>query len=170
MKRPANPVLWLVIGLPLLAVAASLASLALAMSRGDPELPKDYHWEGAALDRDQERLSLAARQEIGATIAFDAASRLCTVTVFGSAPASLRLSLAHPVDPHLDRRLELARAQRSPAGAGHAGADYATPCAPLPAAHWWLELADDQGRWLLRGRAQGTLDPPTRLGAADPKP
>ena len=26
-----------------------------------------------------------------------------------------------------------------------------------PAAHWWLELSDDQQRWLLRSRAQGTL-------------
>ena len=164
MNKRANPVLWLVIALPLLAVAASLASLALAMSRGDPELPKDYHWEGAALDRDQQRLALAARQEISATIGFVAASGLCTVTVRGATPASLRLSLAHPVDPRLDRRIELARAQPSPAGA-----EYAAPCATLPAAHWWLELSDDQQRWLLRGRAQGTLEPPARLGAADAK-
>jgi uncharacterized protein len=164
MKKPANPVLWIVIALPLLAVAASLASLALAMSRGDPELPKDYHWEGAALDRDQERLALAARQQISATIGFDVASGLCTVTVRGAAPAALRLSLTHPVDPRLDRSFELARAQQSPAGAG-----YAAPCAPLPAAHWWLELSDDQQRWLLRSRAQGTLEPPARLGAADSK-
>jgi hypothetical protein len=60
----------------------------------------------------------------------------------------------HPADPRIDRRLELARA----------GATYAVPCAPLPAAHWWLELSDDEGRWLLRGRAQGTLLAPVELG------
>jgi len=155
MNKRANPVLWLVIALPLLAVAASLASLALAVSRGDPELPKNYHWEGTALDRDQERLALAAQQGIAATIAFDAASGLCTVTLQGSAPALLRLSLVHPVDPRADRQLELVRT----------GAGYAVPCTAPSAAHWWLELSDGQGRWLLRGRAHGTLQPPVHLGA-----
>lgn len=154
MNKRANPVLWLVIGLPLLAVAASLASLALAMSRGDPELPKDYHWEGAALDRDQERLALAAQRGIAATIGFDAARGLCTVTLQGAAPEVLRLSLVHPVDPRADRHLELV----------HTAAGYAVPCTALPAAHWRLELADGQERWLLRGRAQGALQPPVRLG------
>jgi hypothetical protein len=158
-----NPVLWLVIALPLLAVAASLASLALAVSRGDPELPKDYHWEGAALERDQQRLSLAAQQGISATIGFDAARGLCTVSLQGAAPGALRLSLVHPADPSADRRLELTRA----------GASYAGRCAPLAAAHWRLELSDDQGVWLLRGRAQGTLQQPVRLGGSrvgDPQP
>lgn len=150
-----NPVLWLVIALPLLAVAASLASLALAMSRGDQELPKDYHWEGAALELDQQRLSRAAEQALRATIGFDEARGLCTVTLQGASPAVLRLSLVHPVDPRADRRLELERA----------GMEYAARCAPLPAAHWWLELSDGEERWLLRGRAQGTLQPPVRLAA-----
>ena len=69
-QRPTNFVLWLVIALPLIAVAASLASLALAVNSGDTELPKDYHWEGAALDNDQQRLALAARERIGATISY----------------------------------------------------------------------------------------------------
>ena len=153
-----NPVLWLVIALPLSAVVAGLASLALAMSRGDPELPKDYHWEGAALERDQERLSLAAQQGIRATIGFDASSGLCTVTMQGAAPDTLRLSLVHPIDPRADRRVDL-----TPTGGG-----YAVTCAPLPAAHWRLELSDGQGTWLLRGRTQGTLQPPVRLGGVGP--
>jgi uncharacterized protein len=167
MNKRANPVLWLVIALPLLAVAASLASLALAVTRGDPELPKDYHWEGAALDRDQQRLALAAQQGIGATVGFDAARGLCTATLTGAAPATLRLSLVHPSDPHADRRLELTRTGTGPGNdaAPGMGTRYAVACASPPAAHWWLELADDQGRWLLRGRAQGALDPPIRLGA-----
>jgi hypothetical protein len=160
MNKRANPVLWLVIGLPLLAVAGSFISLALATSRGDPELPKDYHWEGAALDRDQARLALAAQRGIGATVAYDAGAGRCSVALRGAAPPALRLALVHPVDPRSDLRLELRRT----------GANYAAACPPLAAAHWRLEVADDAGEWLLRGRTQGALLEPVRLGAATTGP
>ncbi len=110
MRRPVNPVLVLVIALPLLAVAGSLASLALAVTRGDRELPKNYHWEGGALDREQQRLGLAARLGIGATLSFDAAGQRCTITLHGAAPPTLRLRLTHPTDSGADRGLTLARA------------------------------------------------------------
>jgi uncharacterized protein len=155
MNRRANPVLWLVIALPLLAVVASLASLALAVTRGDPELPKDYHWEGAALERDQQRLALAAERGIGATIRYQPADGSCMVSVRGAAPDTLRLALVHPVDPRADRRLTLART----------GDTYRGRCGVLPPAHWWLELADGQEQWLLRARTQGGLLQPVELGA-----
>jgi len=154
-NRPANPVLWLVIALPLLAVVASLTSLALAVTRGDPELPKDYHWEGAALDRDQQRLTRAASEGITATISYQPDTKRCAIALHGAAPAQLRLDLVHPTDPRADRRLTLARA----------GESYEADCAGLPAAHWWLEVSDDTGRWMLRGRTVGRLQPPVQLGA-----
>ena len=154
-RRPANPVLWLVIALPLLAVVASLASLALAVTRGDSELPKDYHWEGAALDSDQQRLALAERAGIGATVSYQADTQRCAIALHGAAPAQLRLELVHPTDPRADRRVTLA----------HTGATYEADCAGLPAAHWWLEVSDDTGRWMLRGRTVGRLQPPVQLGA-----
>jgi len=152
-NRPANPVLWLVIALPLLAVVASLTSLALAVTRGDPELPKD--WEGAALDRDQQRLTLAASEGITATISYRPDTQHCAIALHGAAPAQLRLDLVHPTDPRADRRLTLARA----------GESYEADCAGLPVAHWWLEVSDDTGRWMLRGRTVGRLQPPVQLGA-----
>lgn len=160
MNKRANPVLWLVIGLPLLAVAASLASLALATTRGDPELPKDYHWEGAALEHDQARLALAAQRGISATVAYDASAGRCVVTLRGAAPPMLRVALVHPVDPRSDLRLELQ----------HTGADYVAACPSLAAAHWRVEVADDAGEWLLRGRTQGALLEPVRLGVATTGP
>jgi hypothetical protein len=154
-NRPANPVLWLVIALPLLAVVGSLTSLALAVTRGDPELPKDYHWEGAALDRDQQRLATAAQQGIGATISYQAKTQRCMVTLHGAAPSQLRLDLVHPTDPRADRRLTLAQT----------GASYEADCTGLPVAHWWLEVSDDTAGWMLRGRTLGQLQPPVQLGA-----
>ncbi len=156
MRQPANPVLVLVIALPLLAVAGSFVSLALAVTRGDSELPKNYHWEGGALDREQERMTRAAQLGIGATVAIDPHAQRCTVTLQGAAPAALRLRLAHPTAAGADRSVTLEQ---------H-GARYSAACTALAAAHWWLELADDQEQWLLRGRSQGDLREPVVLGAA----
>jgi hypothetical protein len=156
MLKPANPVLVLVIALPLLAVAGSFVSLALAVTRGDSELPKNYHWEGGALDRDDAQQARAARLGIGATLGFDAATGQCTLLLRGAAPAALRLTLVHPTVTGLDRHLLL-----------HPGAGgYTAPCSALPAAHWWLELADDQDGWLLRSRLHGDLHAPVQLGVA----
>lgn len=156
MRRPANPVLALVIALPLLAVVASFVLLALAVTRGDSELPKNYHWEGGALDRDQELQARAARLGIGATLSFDAATQECTLMLRGAAPAALRLTLAHPTVTSLDRHVLL----------NPSGDHYAAPCSALPAAHWWLELSDGQDGWLLRGRLHGDLHEAVQLGAA----
>jgi hypothetical protein len=156
MRKPANPVLVLVIALPLLAVAGSFVSLALAVTRGDGELPKNYHWEGGALDRDDEQQARAARLGVGATLDIDPATGQCTLVLRGAAPAVLRLTLAHPTVTSLDRQVLLYPS----------GDHYAAPCSTLPAAHWWLELSDEQDGWLLRGRLHGDLHEPVQLGVA----
>jgi hypothetical protein len=159
MRKPANPVLVLVIALPLLAVIGSFVSLALAVTRGDSELPKNYHWEGGALDRDQELQARAARLHIFGTLGFDPLTQQCTLLLRGppgeAPPASLRLTLAHPTASRLDQHLLLLLR----------GDRYLAPCSALPAAHWWLELADEQNGWLLRSRLHGDLHEPVQIGA-----
>jgi hypothetical protein len=139
-------------------VAGSFVSLALAVTRGDSELPKNYHWEGGALDRDDALQARAARQRIGGTLGFDPATGQCTLSLHGAAPAELRLTLVHPTVTGLDRHLLL-----------HPSGDhYAAPCSAVPAAHWWLELADEPDGWLLRARLHGDLRDPVPLGVAAP--
>jgi len=137
--RRANPVLWLVIGLPLLAVAASFVSLALAVTRGDKELPASYHWEGTGLASDEARSAEATRLGITALL-----------QLAGATPAALRLDLAHPTNPSADRHVPLVR---SSDGSNR----YEAPCAALAPAHWWIQVSDAEGHWLLRGRANGAL-------------
>jgi len=151
----ANPVLWLVIALPLLAVVASFGSLAVAVTRGDRELPTSYHWEGNALDRDDAARAAAAALGLHATLRVDAASQRCLVSLQGAAPPALRLDLTHPTDQAADRHLLLQRA----------GDLYSAPCAGLSAAHWWLQLADPQGKWLLRARVDPSAAAPATAGA-----
>lgn len=144
-----NPTLWLVVGLPALAVVASFASLFLALHAGDTELPARYHWEGANLDADQVRIVRARALGIAAMISYDAPSRQCQVVLQGASPAQLRVELTHATEAASDRHLQLQRR----------GDLYSTDCAPLPVAHWWVEITDDAGSWTLRGRLRGSLQP-----------
>jgi uncharacterized protein len=157
--RRANPVLWLVIGLPLLAVAASFVSLALAVTRGDKELPATYHWEGTGLASDDARGAEAARLGISASLQVDPVGERCTLQLAGAQPAALRLDLAHPTDPSADRHVPLQRNSD-----GH----YEAPCAALAPAHWWVQVSDAEGRWLLRGRTRGALATAFALSSKGP--
>lgn len=151
----ANPVLWMVIALPVIAVVASTASYFLAATRGDRELPADYHWEGQAFDRDEARFALARSQGLTAQVQVDAAAGRCEVTLPAAAGAQLHLDLTHPTETASDRHVVLAREGDS--------ARYGAACAPLAAAHWWVQVADAGGTWLLRGRVQGALAEPALL-------
>lgn len=137
-----NPVLWLVIALPLLAVAGSVASMLLAVGGSDAPLPERYHWEGSQLDADDARLAVAARRGISAVFGVDAAAGECRVVLQGAAPAELRLTLTHATLAGLDQHVVLQRT----------GDAYTGRCAPLGQGHWWLELADADGSWLIRQR------------------
>jgi len=153
-----NPVLWLVIALPALAVVASFWSLALALSRGDRELPASYHWEGGGLEADAAHLGRAAALGLRAELRVDAATQRCSVTLQGAAPAALRLDLTHPTTQGSDRHVLL---QES-------GGSYSAACASLPGAHWWIQLSDARGSWLLRARTSGALQAPLTLKAGSP--
>jgi hypothetical protein len=137
-----NPVLWLTIVLPLLAVAGSAVSLLLAVGGNDAPLPERYHWEGSQLDADEARLDAAARRGVSAAFSVDATTGECRVVLRGAAPADLRLQLTHATLSRLDQHVVLQRA----------GDAYVGRCAPLGKGHWWLELADADGSWLIRER------------------
>jgi hypothetical protein len=154
-RGSANPVLWLVIILPLLSVVAGLTSLRLAVSRGDRELPANFHWEGGTFDADQDRLAMAATMGLSAEVRLDGPARRCVVTLHGTSPSALRLDLTHPTSQFADRHVRLT---------GNGGT-YGAPCAPLGAAHWWVQLADEQGSWMLRGRVHGALAETLALSA-----
>lgn len=137
-----NPVLWLVIGLPLLAVAGSVTSLLLAVGGDDAPLPERYHWEGSQLDADEARLDAAARRGISGSFGFDSATGECRVVLRGAAPPELQLNLAHGTLARLDQHVLLRRSDDA----------YVGHCEPLGAGHWWLELADASRSWLIRWR------------------
>lgn len=140
-----NPVLLLTWGIPLLAVIASFATLALALLKPDGELPEQYHWEGTRIDRDFDRAARAAQLHVRAALQGFAATGMCAValTTAGPAPQTLTLRLTHATEPALDRQFELHRRVEAPPV-------YISPCKPVPDGHWRLELIDNANGWSLR--------------------
>lgn len=137
-----NPALWVVIGIPAIAVVAGLATVTLAYRGGDVPLPDRYHWEGSQLGADQARLDAATRRDIDAQFVYDAGAGQCRVVLQGATPPTLQLDLAHATRSGLDQHVALQRAGDAWVGA----------CAPLAPGNWLLQLADGHGEWLLRQR------------------
>lgn len=133
----ANPVLWIMLGVPAAAVCASLLTLFLAVRGSEPPLPAQYAWEGMALEHDQARAMRAAALGAAATLDFESPGRLRVELAF-AAPAAvpppvLAMRLTHATLPALDRSLRLVRNAVSGA--------YVVDLPTLQRGHWLVELA-----------------------------
>jgi hypothetical protein len=148
-----NPVLLLVIGLPLAAVLGSFASLAVALQHQDTELPEQYHWEGFQLDRDFSRSAHAAQLRVRATLRGLSASGRCEIdlAIASAPPENLRLTLAHATRADLDQRIEFQRAAD--------GNSYIGTCKSIPAGHWRVELMDAAQSWSVRDSTRDIVRP-----------
>jgi hypothetical protein len=146
-----NPVVLLIIALPLAAVVASVGTAVLAVSRGDPPLPDQYHWEGDKLDHDFAQSRRAAQLNVHATLDLQPQHGVChlALTLDGTPPSAVDVALIHVSKPALDRHLRfLATAVASV---------YSAPCAPLAPARWHVELSDPINSWSFRSAAAGQL-------------
>ncbi len=152
-----NPVFWLMFLLPGAAVAASFATLAIALSGADRALPPNYHWEGERLDQDFERARRAA--SLGIRAILEVRGGECVLTMVAVDSPNLRLLLTHSNDASLDRQVLL---KRGPAG------DHRADCAAVPEGRWRLALEDDAAGWSLRQRVTGSLAH-VELVARDPE-
>jgi hypothetical protein len=148
-----NPVLTLVIGLPLTAVLASFATLAVTLAHQDSELPEQYHWEGFQLDRDFSRSERAAELGVQATLRNVAASGRCEIDLAstGALPEKLQLTLAHATRADLDQRIAFNRL------AGEK--TYVGQCRAIPEGHWRIELTDAAQSWSVRDNTRAILLP-----------
>lgn len=157
----ANPVFWLIWVLLGAAVIGGLATLAIAVTKADRQLPPTYHWEGEHLDRDFDLARAAAEHGIEVTFATDAVAGHCSATLRNAPgdPLALTMLFANGSDPGLDRVLRLARV---------ALGEYRAACAPLPQGRWRVALEDDAGQWSIRAQLAGDLDR-LELRARDPE-
>ena len=153
-----NPVLMLMIGLPLTAVLGSFASLALTLAHEDTELPEQYHWEGFQLDRDFSRSEEAARLGVQATLRNVASTGQCGIdlSIAGVPPEQLHLTLAHATRADFDQRIVFHRAADGNTYAGH--------CRAIPEGHWRIELTDAAQTWSVRDSTRA-ISQPVRIDA-----
>jgi len=138
-----EPMLWLVIALPALAVAGAIASVVTAFATRDSVVADEFRKEGLAINRDPAR-DLAARR-LGVSATLTAGDGLWSVRLAPGAaapPAQLVVVLSHATRAELDRLVTL-----------RAGADgsYQAPLEALAPGHWYLELSPADRSWRLTG-------------------
>jgi hypothetical protein len=152
MSFVRNPALLLACGLPLVAVAASFATLSITLANPEGQLPEQYHWEGFQLDRDFSRGERARELRVDAVLSGLERGGQCQLTLrFDGTPApSLVLRVAHATLPSLDQQLTLRRAEQSAEGTVYTG-----ECRAAQPGHWRFELADAVNGWALRTSARG---------------
>lgn len=139
-----EPMVWLLIALPLTAVIGSFVSLALAIRSDDGLVVDDYYRQGKLINRVLARDQAAARYGLASEVEVDAERRIArvrlTATQAVNLPAQLRLRLMHATRGGLDRDIE---ASRTPDGS------YQGLLPALAPGHWHAQL--EANDWRLVG-------------------
>lgn len=100
--------IWLVAGLPAIAVVASFTTYFIAADKPDPLVNAGYHKEGMAPGKDTSREERAAALSIvGELSVVNGATRLKLSGRLDAMPASLELLLLHPTHSDQDVRILL---------------------------------------------------------------
>ncbi len=150
VHRGPNGAVILIIALPALAILASVGTAVIAMTRGDPPLPGQYHWEGLRLDHDFAEAHRAAALGLEAALDLTPAQGSChlSLRLDSALPAAVLLDAVHASRPELDRQMRFIR---------NAGTNnYTAACAALPPGAWHLELKSTAGDWSYRQDWSGT--------------
>jgi hypothetical protein len=146
---------WFLVALPATAVAASIASLVIAVRNADSLVRSDWSAAGDAINEMLAREEEAASRGLVATLRLDPGSRQLRVELDGravEAVSKVGLELRHPADSDRDVALELP-AQGNGLFTAMVDADLH--------GDWYATLSAADGSWTIRRRI--TLD---RSGAA----
>lgn len=151
-----EPMIWLVAGLPAIAVVASIATYFIAADKPDPLVNAGYHKEGMAPGKDTSREERAVALAIVGELAIQQGeARLTLRGRLDAMPASLELLLLHPTLADQDVRLQLKDQGRGV---------YAAPMPESGAGkRQWILEPNDQS-WRLGGELTLPLLGSTRLG------
>jgi len=148
-----EPMVWLVIALPALAVAGALASVVTAFVTRDAVVADEYRKEGLAINRDPTRDRAAQRLGVSAALAVeDGALTVRLVPGTAPPPAQLVVIFSHATRAELDRLVTLRSV---------ADGVYSAPLAPLAPGHWYLEVSPADRGWRLTGEFAESLGPMT---------
>lgn len=156
-----EPMVWLIIALPVTAVVASLITWWIAARGADPLVAEDYYKQGMAIQQILERESRAAA--LGLSAELQAQGGELRVHLDGrldTFPDTLRLTLVHPSRQEQDLTIDLSAT---------ALGEYRAALPPIPAGQRRLILESAGQDWRLAGRADVPLTA-IRLSAFAPPP
>lgn len=163
MKEPLQrvwwkePMIWLIAGLPAIAVVASFATYFIAADKPDALVNAGYHKEGMAPGKDTTREERAAALSIMGELAMvNGVARLKLSGRLDAMPASLELLLLHPTQSGQDVRVQLQ-------GLGRAEYVGAVPESSRGKRRWVLE--PDDHAWRLAGEFTLPLAGAIKLGS-----
>ncbi|MGQ9860774.1 MAG: FixH family protein [Thiobacillaceae bacterium] len=147
-----EPMVWLIIALPLTAVLASLVSWWIAARGADPLVAEDYYKQGVAIHQTLERESRAAALGLSAQLRVeDGELRIRLTGRLNAYPDQLELTLVHPSRQEQDLILILPATAQG---------EYRIALPPMLAGQRRVILQSEQQDWRLTGR---TVVPMTSL-------
>ena len=157
-----EPWMALVVGGPLLVVAASIATAVIAYKSEDKVLGEDYYKQGLHVNEDMQRDAKARLYNLQAVVTRDDHELLVQLTGGAKMPARMELELAVGMDGQtVEQRFKVALRQTAPGQ--YRGA------LPLPLwqdSHvWHLKLQQDD--WRLNGQWLAVRDPAVKIQAAN---
>lgn len=139
-----EPMMWLIIALPLTAVVASLVTWWIAARGADPLVAEDYYKQGMAIHQILERESRAAA--LGLTAQLQVQGGELRVQLYGrldAYPDQLELTLVHPAREEHDLTLVLPATAQG---------EYRADLPLLSAGQRRLILESASQEWRLTGR------------------
>jgi hypothetical protein len=140
-----EPMVWLIIMIPLSAVLMGAIILTLAVSTDDGLVSDDYYKEGLRINRSMERDALAASYALSGEVLLGAPGEMVEVSLAGNArfqaPEIVHLRLFHATRPGLDRHLPMRRV---------ASGRYIASGTRLEPGAWYAQL--DADGWRLKAR------------------
>lgn len=159
-----EPLVWLIIALPLTAVIGGFTTLYLAVKTRDGLVVDDYYQKGKEINKTLARDQAAARLGLSAHLQLDSAHQLVRMQLVArngeKLPDSVKLRWLHATRAGFDRRQSLARA---------ADGSYRAEFPELAPGHWYVQLeAQDwrlQGSLHVPGEVRVDFAPAPTLGA-----
>lgn len=152
-ERPwtREPMVWLILVLPVLAVIGSVTSAVLAAKGADPEVAEEVRHDGLAINRDPTRDRAAAALGVEATVTTGGGALRVHLTLPPSAgtPGTLSAMLSHATLGNVDQRISLA---------GDGAGNFTGALTPLVPGHWYVEISPPDRGWRLTGDFTGAAD------------
>jgi hypothetical protein len=158
-----EPLVWLIISFPLIAVIAGFTTMYLAYKTRDGMVVDDYYQKGKEINRSLARDVAAAQHDLHARLWLDAKSQELTVHLSAAKnqplPDTLELRWLHATRAGFDRTQVL---MRSPDG------NYHVAFPALAPGHWYVHIAAQdwrlQGSLRIPGEVRLELIPPPISG------